>query len=118
MPQKHEKRKLKIDQTEYGWTVHGDSGYLTLHVWREDGGQKLQVHFDYANEVRADPETGGWNTRQRRSITPSVVRRAIEVALERGWNPAASTPAMLRFDAAQLGFADEPEPLPPSPTKA
>lgn len=50
----HPIRKIVVDGETFGWTAHGDDGYIMLTVWCEPqrrGGIRLRVNFDYARVI-------------------------------------------------------------------
>jgi hypothetical protein len=74
-------RSIEVADQRYRWVVSPDSGYMVLVIEPEDEpGQRLEVLVNYSH---AD------TNKHDVVVTPSVVRRAIELALLEGWRPAA-----------------------------
>lgn len=97
------RRTLHVDGHTYHWVASGNDGWIDLYIMLDDdgrgGGQKLHCQFDYASDriARAD---GSASLRQRRKVTPDVVRQVIAFGLEHGWTPTAG-------GVCRLGHVDD-----------
>ncbi|MEZ0368090.1 MAG: hypothetical protein ACAI44_03275 [Candidatus Sericytochromatia bacterium] len=102
-------RKITCEGFDYLWIATGNDGWIDLTVQlRDSEGQKLTASFDYASEITEEDE-GRQRHRQRRRITPALVRELILWALDQGWDPTALgvPPFEIRSDqAATLWPAD------------
>ncbi|MEH2356376.1 hypothetical protein [Nostoc sp.] len=99
-------RTISVDKTTYKWVVSPDSGYMWLIVEQKDTqGQRLIAGFKYHNTYVHD-EAGNWRCFvQQRSISPSLVKSVILLALKRGWKPTQSRLGAFSF------WADEEFPI-------
>ncbi|MEH2027711.1 hypothetical protein [Nostoc sp.] len=99
-------RTISVDKTTYQWVVSPDSGYMWLIVEQKDiQGQRLIARFRYHNTYVHD-EAGDWRCLvQQRSISPSLVKSAILLALKRGWKPTQRGLGVFSF------WADEELPI-------
>ncbi len=113
---KHPIRKIVVDGETFGWTAHGDDGHITLSIWRDPqrrGGLTLRVRFDYAGEVTPDPARRCWHMRQRRVISPGVVRRVIDAATKKHLRPGSGETRDVCLRSDEVGFPDGDDPFPP-----
>lgn len=81
-------RSIFVGDVAYRWVVSAHNGFLRLIVERrEDPGQRLIAWFHHHDSYVRDP-AGQWHrVAQLRSISPTLVRATIILALERGWQP-------------------------------
>src|SRR4051794_41149136 len=88
-------RTICVDGIAYRWAVSPDSGCMWLIVERARGpGQRVEASFDYHDVVEPD----GRIVRQRRTLSPGVVRAVVLHALAKGWQPEQRGLAPLRMD--------------------
>lgn len=113
---KHPIRKIVVAGETFGWTAHGDDGYITLSVWRASqrrDGLRLRINFDYASKVTANEAGDGWHLFQRRVISPGVVRRVIEAATEKDLRPGSGETRDVVLQSEEVGFPAGDDPFPP-----
>ena len=77
-------RKIVVETTSYVWAVSEDSGYSVLVVQVATGkGQKLEVTVNWSN-----PQMGVSDAHHGPvPITPRMVAKNINAALNLGWQP-------------------------------
>lgn len=81
-------RIITVDEKSYRWVVSFNKDSLRLIVESKDSpGQRLDAGFKYYNSYLYDQDKGCNLLTQRRSITPSLVKSVILLALEKGWKP-------------------------------
>lgn len=96
---KRSSRTITVDGSVYRWAVSGDSGYMWLIVeLADEPGQRVEASFGYHDVVGP----GGRITRQRRSVSPGVVRAVVLHALANGWQPERGGLKALRVDGEAL----------------
>jgi hypothetical protein len=93
---RHGSRSLTVDAIAYRWAVSGDSGFVTLVVERETGGQRLLATCTpFAYDARE----------LHRAITPKGVARLVRHASTLGWQPRhLGLPPMRLHDVDDLLF--------------
>ena len=90
-------RTIHVDGRSYRWTVAPDSMVMWIVVERDGGGgQRMEASVGYV-DIRADDGAG---LRQRATVTPKAVSRAIAHALAEGWQPDERGLAPFRLDEA------------------
>ena len=84
-------RNIQVDGKSYCWMFFENSGWNDLTVQSASGGgRKLSVQIPWENDGSANMPY--------KSVTPSMVSRAIRFALESGWNPVENgSPVVCRF---------------------
>ena len=78
-------KKIVVSDNAYAWSIKHASPWLHVQVLLPDGsGRRLSAEFD-----------------EDRVVTPRVVCLLIETALENGWTPSESGPA-IKVDGDKL----------------
>lgn len=92
-------RTITVNDVVFRWAVSPDSGYMVIVAESEShAGQRMEAHVGYHAE-RPDEKQA--------RITPSVIRRAIELALHDGWQPdRAGLPPFRLRDADERVWGD------------
>jgi hypothetical protein len=108
------KRRIVVDDVEYFWTATGSDHGITVAVVTGDAfvhGQRGQwLRFAVGYGSASVPQEGGWRLIAQRSVTPGVVRRAIEVARRRGFTGREGLPDMvLTPEESAAALAETPE---------
>lgn len=71
-------RLIRLNNATFRWTVSPDDGYMVIVVESEEhAGQRMEAYVEYHEEA----------DQSHARITPAVARRAIELALDDGWQP-------------------------------
>lgn len=93
-------RSITVGDGAYRWAVAAHHGYLRLIAERrDDPGQRLVAWFHHHDSYVRDP-SGHWHrVAQLRSIGPALVRAAITLAVESGWQPAKKGGVFNLWDA-------------------
>src|SRR5687767_10838326 len=93
---KDNRRRITVDGVVYRYHISPNDGYIAVLV-RPEGirGQILWVAFHYHDEW-IPAGNGAYTSAGHRLILPRVVRLAILDGLRRGWDPAATKPALFR----------------------
>ena len=91
-------RTLMIDQTNYGWQVTGNDGWIDLYIESLEvkNGQLLNVKFDY---YRKQGDLLDENNSQFK-ISSGIVKQVIYLGLANGWEPEK------RIAVLNLGHVD------------
>jgi hypothetical protein len=102
MPKKGS-RKIVVNGHVYRWVPSPDDGCLVVVVeGGEVSGQRLWAVMKYHDICVPDGPGVLRIVGQRRSITPSVVRKIILAAIGRGWQPDRPGLGEFRMDAEQI----------------
>ena len=84
---KRKSQPITIDDDSYRWMVSATPHGLNLTVGHDAGGQLLRTTLKKLNLFRQTSDAHWEFVRQGRSITPSLVRSLMEMALHQGWTP-------------------------------
>jgi hypothetical protein len=97
-------RRMTVEGIAYHWIAAPNDGYITLVVECADApGQRLEACFKYHDILLPVGEGAFRVVGQRRSVSPGAVRRIIQAALGRGWQPSLRGQASFHvLDAEQI----------------
>jgi TIR domain len=96
-------RQIIVDSASYRWGVYSKTPFLTVRVeLMDEPGQQLIAKFSSHVASNSSPSDAG--KQERRAITPELVKRIIQVALERGWQPDQRKPAEFPLSDADALF--------------
>lgn len=107
---KRKSRKIVVDNDEYRWSPSQDSGYMVLTVQHASGrGRKIEVAITDHRHVTV--RDGRYLLEvadgHKLAITPSLVQKVIQDALELGWSPTEEgRPMSLYLDASTMSIRE------------
>lgn len=96
-------RRITVAGIEYLWRASGDSGYISVSVWPASlphRGLWGTLRYDETRTPFELPSgTKGYSSSQQLVVTPKIIRRIIEYAVERhDFDPAVKAPQLKLFD--------------------
>jgi hypothetical protein len=96
-------RNIVVGDVAYRWSATGGDDGISLVVWpRDHAGHRITATFDYDQRRRPVAGVpGAFSLHEQIVITPRIVRRVIELAIARGYDPGAAEGGQL-----DLGPAD------------
>jgi len=96
-------RQIIVDNASYRWGVYSKEPFLTVRVELVDEpGQQLIAKL--SSHVGSSPSHSDARGQESRAITPELVKRIIQVALDRGWQPDQRKPTEFPLNDADALF--------------
>lgn len=88
---KKKKRKIVVNDEKYYWSATGNDGWVSLSIMTQiEGSSRLICSFRY-HQIPIEQNTNNASEftllTNQFVITPHTVRKVIEYALSKGWNP-------------------------------